>query len=107
VITNGTTGYAQVPYSGTITGWTLVSSVSGSCTITPFKDTYANYPPLISSDNIFTVQPALASQIKNQNLSPTFVGSQATVTVGDWIGFTISGVTTVSWVNLTLSITKT
>jgi hypothetical protein len=107
VITNGTTGYAQVPYSGTITGWTLVSSVSGSCTITPFKDTYANYPPVISTDNVFTVQPALASQIKNQNLSPTFVGSQATVTAGDWIGFTISGVTTVSWVNLTLSITKT
>ena len=107
VITNGTTGYAQVPYSGTITGWTLVSNISGSCTVTAFKDTYANYPPIISTDNIFTVQPALVSQIKNQNLSPTFVGSQATVTAGDWIGFTISGVTTVSWVNLTLSITKT
>lgn len=107
VITNGTTGYAQVPYSGTITGWTIVSSVLGSCTVTAFKDTYANYPPIISTDNIFTVQPALASQIKNQNLSPTFVSSQATVTAGDWIGFTISGVTTVSWVNLTLSITKT
>lgn len=108
VVTNGTTGYAQVPYNGTITGWTLVStSASGSCTVTVFKDTYANYPPVISTDNIFTVQPALVSQIKNQNLSPTFVGSQATVVAGDWIGFTISGVALVSWVNLTLSITKT
>jgi len=107
VITNGTTAYVQVPYSGTITEWTIVSSVSGSCTVTVFKDTYANFPPIITTDNIFTVQPALASQIKNQNLSPTFVGSQATVTAGDWIGFTISGVTTVYWVNLTLSITKT
>jgi hypothetical protein len=108
VVTNGTTGYAQVPYNGTITGWTLVStSASGSCTVTVFKDTFANYPPIISTDNIFTVQPALVSQIKNQNLSPTFVGSQATVAAGDWIGFTISGVALVSWVNLTLSITKT
>jgi hypothetical protein len=108
VITNGTTGYAQVPYNGTITGWTLVStSASGSCTVTVFKDTFANYPPTSPTDNIFTVQPALVSQIKNQNLAPTFVGSQATVTAGDWIGFTISGVALVSWVNLTLSITKT
>lgn len=107
VITSGTTAYAQVPYNGTIASWTIVSSVSGSCTVTAFKDTYANFPPLISSDNIFTVQPALATQVKNQNLSPTFLGSQATVTAGDWIGFTITGITTATWVNLTLSITKT
>jgi hypothetical protein len=108
VVTNGTTGYAQVPYNGTITGWTLVStSASGSCTVTVFKDTFANYPPTSPTDNIFTVQPALVSQIKNQDLSPTFLGSQATVAAGDWIGFTISGVALVSWVNLTLSITKT
>ena len=108
VVTNGTTGNAQVPDNGTITGWTLVStSASGSCTVTVFKDTFANYPPTSPTDNIFTVQPALVSQIKNQDLAPTFVGSQATVTAGDWIGFTISGVALVSWVNLTLSITKT
>lgn len=108
VVTNGTTAYAQVPYNGTITGWTLVSTnASGSCTVTVFKNTYANYPPTSPTDNIFTVQPALVSQIKNQNLSPTFVGSQATVAAGDWIGFTISGVSLVSWVNLTLLITKT
>ena len=107
VITNGTTAYAQVPYNGTITGWTLVAAQSGSCTVTVFKDTYANYPPTSPTDNIFTVQPALVSQIKNQDLAPTFVGSQATVVAGDWIGFTISGVSLVSWVNLTLLITKT
>ena len=107
VITSGTTAYAQVPYNGTIASWTIVSSVSGSCTVTVFKDTYTNFPPIISTDNVFTVQPALATQVKNQNLSPTFVGSQATVTTGDWIGFTISGITTATWVNLTLSITKT
>jgi hypothetical protein len=107
VIASGTTAYAQVPYNGTIASWTIVSSVSGSCTVTVFKDTYANFPPIISTDNVFTVQPALATQVKNQNLSPTFVGSQATVTTGDWIGFTISGITTATWVNLTLSITKT
>ena len=106
VISNGRTAYVQVPYNGTLTSWTLVAAQSGSCTITVFKDTYANYPPVTPADNIYSVQPALASAIRNQNLTPTYVGSQATVTSGDWIGFTISGVTTVTWVNLTLSITK-
>jgi hypothetical protein len=106
-IGNGKTAYVQVPYNGTLTSWTLVANTSGSCTITVFKDTFANFPPLTPSDNIYTVQPALTSQQKNQNLTPTYIGSQATVTAGDYIGFTISGVTTLSWVNLTLSITKT
>ena len=107
VISNGKIAYAQVPYNGTLTSWTLVAAQSGSCTITVFKDTYANYPPVTTADDIYSVQPALASAIRNQNLTPTYVGSQATVTAGDWIGFTISGVTTVTWVNLSISITKT
>jgi hypothetical protein len=107
VISNGRTAYVQVPYNGTLTSWTLVAAQLGSCTITVFKDTYANYPPVTPADNIYSVQPALASAISNRNLTPTYVGSQATVTAGDWIGFTISGVTTVTWVNLSILITKT
>jgi hypothetical protein len=106
-ISNGKTAYVQVPYNGTLTSWTLVANTSGSCTVTVFKDTFAFFPPTTPTDNIYSVQPTLASQQKNQNLTPTYIGSQATVTAGDYIGFTISGVTTVSWVNLTISITKT
>jgi hypothetical protein len=101
VITSGTTAYVQVPYSGTITGWTIVSSVSGSCTVTVFKDTYANFPPTTPADNIFVTQPALASAVK-----ATATGLSVAVTTGDYIGFTITGITTATWVNLTLSITK-
>lgn len=107
VISNGKTAYAQIPYNGTLTSWTLVSDVSGSCTITVFKDTYANYPPLSPSDNIYSVQPSLSSANRNQNLTPTYIGSQATVTAGDYMGFTISGVTSITWANLTIQITKT
>jgi hypothetical protein len=106
-ISNGKTAYVQVPYNGTLTSWTLVANALGSCTVTVFKDTFAFFPPTTPTDDIYSIQPALASQQKNQNLTPTYVGSQATVTAGDYIGFTISGVTTVSWVNLTISITKT
>jgi hypothetical protein len=101
-IANGKTAYVQVPYAGTITAWYIVGNVLGSCTVTVFKDTFANFPPTSPTDNIFVTQPALASA---QTASAT--GLSVAVTAGDWIGFTISGVTILSWVNLTLSITKT
>lgn len=101
-ISNGKTAYVQVPYAGTITAWYIVGNVLGSCTVTVFKDTFAAFPPVSPGDNIFGTQPALASA---QTASAT--GLSVAVTAGDWIGFTISGVTTVSWVNLTISITKT
>jgi hypothetical protein len=101
-ISNGKTAYVQVPYAGTITGWTLVANVAGNCTVTVFKDTYINYPPTSPTDNIFVTQPAL-SGVNKQNAT----GLSVAVTAGDYIGFTISGVLTVSWVNLTLTINKT
>jgi hypothetical protein len=103
VILNGKTAYVQIPYAGTITGWTIVSSPDaiGSCTVTAFKDTYANYPPTTPADNIFVTQPALVSAVK-----ANATGLSVAVAAGDWIGFTISGVSLVTWVNLTISITK-
>lgn len=101
------TAYVQVPYNGTLTSWTLVADVSGSCTITVFKDTYANFPPTTTADDVYVTAPSLSSQQKNQNLTPTYIGSQATVTAGDYIGFTISAITTITWANLTIQITKT
>ena len=101
VISNGRTAYVQVPYKGTITGWTLVAAQSGSCTVTVFKDTFLNFPPVSPGDNIFGTQPALGGVQTN-----SATGLSVAVASGDWIGFTISGVTTVTWVNLTLSITK-
>jgi hypothetical protein len=107
VIATNTIGYVQIPYNGTITGWTLVSSVLGSCTITAFKDTYGAFPPVTTADDIFVTPPAISGAIKAQNLSAPTNSPRQTVTAGDWIGFKITGVTTVTWVNLTLSITKT
>jgi hypothetical protein len=107
VIATNTIGYVQIPYNGTITGWTLVSSVLGSCTVTAFKDTYGAFPPVTTADDIFVTPPAISSNIKAQDLAAPTNSPRQTVTAGDWIGFKITGVTTVTWVNLTLSITKT
>ena len=107
VISNGKIAYVQIPYNGTITGWVIGAKESGSCTIKVFKDTYANFPPTTPTDDIFTTAPSLSSQQKNQDLAPSFIGAGATVTIGDWIGFEISSVVTITWLNLTILITKT
>jgi hypothetical protein len=107
VITANTVAYGQVPYNGLITAWTIVSSPAavGTCTVTAFKA--AVYPPTTPTNNIFSVQPALTGTSFNQDTSPAFLAGQDVVTAGDWIGFRITVPVTVTWVNLTLSITKT
>ena len=107
VIAANTVAYVQVPYSGTITAWTIVSKPTavGTCTVTPFK--LSSYPPTTPTDNIFNTQPALTGTAFNQDLTPDFVLGKDVVTAGDWIGFRITVPVTVTWVNLTLSITKT
>ena len=100
-----------IPFSGTITGWTISSvdstgaALSGSCVIGTYKDIYANFPPT-SGDEIFTTKPTLTAQSKNQNLAATFVGAGATVTAGDMIGFYVDSCTTCVLINVTLLITK-
>jgi hypothetical protein len=109
VITANTIGYVQIPYNGLITAWTIVSKPTavGTCTVTAFKVASGSYPPTTPTNNIFNTQPALTGTSFNQSLSPNFISGQDVVTAGDWIGFRITGITTVTWVNLTLSITKT
>ena len=107
VITANTVAYVQVPYNGLITAWTIVSTptATGTCTITAFK--LSSYPPTTPTNNIFNTQPALTGTAFNQDLTPDFVLGQDVVTAGDWIGFRITVPVTVTWVNLTIAITKT
>jgi hypothetical protein len=99
-ISNGKTAYVQVPYAGDITAWFIVANAIGNCSITVTKSTFGAFPPVTT---IISPNPALSGTRTAQSPSPFSVA----VTAGDYIGFTISGVLTVSWVNLTISITKT
>lgn len=111
VVTTGQKGMIRVPYSGTITGWTILETsdtpITGSISVDIWKDTYSNYPPTVS-DSIFTTKPALSSAVKNQNLAPTFVGAGATVAEGDVVAFNVEATpSNVKRVTVLLHITKT
>lgn len=95
----------RVPYSGTITGWTILSDVSGSCVIDVWKDTYANRPPTVADTIAGSEKPTLSSASGNQDVSlSTWTTS---VTEGDLIIFNVDSAATVTEVFVQLHVTAT
>lgn len=104
-ITTGVKGYLTVPYSGTITQWTLTADASGSIVIDVWKDTYANFPPTVADTIAGSEKPTLSSAQKNQDTSLSTWTT--TVTAGDIVGFNVDSATTVTRVNLVIEMTVT
>lgn len=109
VLTVNSQANVTIPYAGVITGWEIVENsstpISSSAVVSVWKDTYANYPPTVA-DTIFSTNPTLSSAIKNQNLSPTFVGAGATVTANDMLIFNLDSITSAQKLRITIFITK-
>ena len=104
-ITTGLKGYVTVPYGMTITSWTLLADQSGSIVVDVWKDTYANYPPLVADTITASAKPTLSSVIKNT--SSTLTGWTTTVTAGDILAFNVDSATTVTKVTLLIQGTRT
>lgn len=93
-------GAITIPYNGTITGWTIFSDVSGSCTVDFKSGTYNAYPP---STSIFSGNaPNLVSNVKNQLTGLSIAVTQGNVLLCDLTA--ISGA--MSRIDVTLLITK-
>jgi hypothetical protein len=103
-ITTGVKGYIEVPYSGIITAVTLIADQSGSAVIDIWKDTYANYPPLVGDSITASAKPTLSSAIKYTDV--TLTGWTTNVVAGDIIGFNVDSATTVTRLNLSLKINR-
>ena len=96
----GIVAYVEIPISMTITGWTLVADASGSLVIDVWKDTYANFPPLVGDSIAGTEKPTLSSVQKNQDLS---LSTWTTgITAGDVLAINVDSVTTIIQATLTI-----
>lgn len=100
--TTGSKGFIQVPFAGTITGWTLIADTSGSASITVKKSTFAAFPT--NSSIVASAPPALSSQ---QNAtSTTLTGWTTAVAAGDILEFVLASATTLKRLVLELQITR-
>jgi hypothetical protein len=97
--------YVQMPYNGTLGAWFMVADQPGACTITVSKGTFGIFP---TSSLVYETPPAIpATNQRALAALPPYNSGMATVTAGDVLKFEISAITSITWVNLSISIAKT
>ena len=102
VLIIGNKGYATIPYSGTITGWTMIANQTGDCVIDVWKA--AGTIPTVADTITGIEKPTLSSQQIASDLS---LSTWATsVTAGDVFAFYVDSTSTITRVNLSIYITK-
>lgn len=104
-ITTGVKGYLEIPFGCTIQAATLLADVSGSIVIDIWKDTYANYPPVVGDSITASAKPTITTALKSQDT--TLTGWTTSVTAGDILGFSVTSVTTITKVTLSLKVQAT
>jgi hypothetical protein len=104
VLTTGVKFYVQIPFKCRITSWTILADASGSLVIDVWKDTYANFPPVVADTITGSEKPTLSAVQKNQDLSLTTWTTA--VAAGDILGFNIDSAATVKQATLTLALEK-
>lgn len=104
VITTGVKLDVVIPFACTITGWTLLADQSGSIVVDIFKDTYANYPPVIGDKITASAPPTISTATKAQ--SSTLTGWTTSIAAGDVLRINVNSATTITRVTLVLDVTR-
>jgi len=92
-----------MPFNGTITGWSIISSISGSAVFDVWKS--ASGLPTVANTITGSAKPTLTA---NTNVvSSTLTGWNTSVVAGDYIGFNLDSCSTCVWLILQIYISKT
>lgn len=102
-ITTGVKADLVVPFACTLTSWTLLADQSGSIVIDIWKDSYANFPPVVG-DSISTSKPTLSAAAKAQDL--TITDWSEVLAAGDILRINVDSAATVQRVTLSLAYTR-
>ncbi len=105
-ITTGVKGYVTIPFACKIQGWTLVADQAGSIVIDVWKDTYANYPPVVGDSIAGSEKPTITAAVKGQDLSLT-TWTSLDVAAGDVLGFNVDSCATIQKANLVIQAVRT
>lgn len=102
-LTTGIKADVYVPYAATITAVTMLADQSGSVVVDIWKDTYGNYPPTVADTITASAKPTITTAVKSQD--NTLTGWTTVITAGDTLRFNIDSATTITKLNLTLTVT--
>ncbi len=100
VLGTGTKNPIKIPYGGTLTGWLIITKPSGSVTADIFRAADGAGLPVTSIVGAGT-KPALSSAVENSSTSFTSWTS-TTLTAKDNLAISLSGISTSTYVALTL-----
>lgn len=104
-LTTGLKGFLEVPFNCTINRATLLADQSGSVVVNVWKDTYANFPPVVGDKITASAPPTITTATKSQD--STLTGWTTTISAGDILAFNVDSVTSITRVTLSLKVTKT
>ena len=93
-ITTGLKSYVRVPFAGTITKWSIIGDVSGSCVVDVWKSTWGAFPPTVANTIAGTEKPTLAAAQKAEDT--TLSTWTTTVAAGDVFAFNVDSASTVT-----------
>jgi hypothetical protein len=101
--TTGLLGYVQMPYAGTITGWTIVTNNSASSAqFDVRKSTYSGFPTV--SSIVASAPPVVTSASKAT--STTLTGWTTAFAIGDVFAFYLTSVSTATILSLVIDVTR-
>lgn len=105
VITTGVKGALEIPFACTINRWTLLADQSGSIVVNIWKQAYADYPPEVGQKITGDLPPTISGAFMGQ--SATLTGWTTAIAAGDCLMFNVDSIATLTWVTLSLKVTKT
>lgn len=94
--------YISVPYNCVIEEWRILADTVGSIVIDIWKDTYANFPPLVGSTITAAAKPTLTTAQKAE--SSVLTGWTTTINAGDILEVTVDSATDVGKIFLDLKV---
>jgi hypothetical protein len=104
-IDTGIKGDIVIPFDCNIAEWTLLADQSGSIVFDIWKDTYANFPPVVGDSITASAKPTISAATKGQ--SSTLTGWTVACTAGDILRLNVDSVSTIQRVTIFLTLERT
>jgi len=99
-ITTGIKGDIEIPFDCTIERVTILADQIGSIVVDIFKDTFANYPPVVGDSITASAKPTISTDVKSQDT--TLTGWTTSIVDGDTLRYNVDSVTDIERVTIAL-----